>query len=325
MILPTLDTSFDWVKTAYGPALVCRPLESIARHLFTTRGWRLGAGIPAGDGREPWADLAGALAVDPDQLMRVRQVHGADVAIARGRTVSQPDADIVVTSEAGLALAVRVADCVPLLIADRRTGTVAAAHAGWRGLAARVPAVTIAALGGESGKPPGGSHRRGRTLNWRLLLRGWIGCPRLVRSRRVRRAAVGAVVRESACGDPSKPVDAGLRSARLNHWFFDGWSAARDQLIEAGVPSSQIFIAGTCTASHADVFCSYRRDGPPAGRLAAAIRCDRASSIALLASRSACAFRSRRTVRTPRDRSVVAARVTVPAARSLSWRLAPSG
>jgi len=274
MILPTLDASFDWIETAYGPALVCRALESIARHLFTTRRWRLGAGTPAGDGSEPWADLAGALAVEPDRLMRVRQVHGADVAIARGRAVTQPDADIVVTNEAGIALAVRVADCVPLLIADRRTGAVAAAHAGWRGLAARVPAVTIEALGRESGSRPGDliaaagpsigacCYEVGADVRARFDAGGF-GAP-----------AVERWFLNAPAATPRNPSMPGLRSPRLNHWFFDGWSAARDQLIDAGVPSSQIFIAGTCTASHADLFCSFRRDGPPAGRLAAAVRCD---------------------------------------------------
>ncbi len=59
---------------------------------------------------------------------------------------------------------------------------------------------------------------------------------------------------------------------RADRWFFDGWTAAREQLVEAGVPVAQIFIAGLCTASHPDILCSYRRDGSQAGRLAGAIR-----------------------------------------------------
>ncbi len=63
------------------------------------------------------------------------------------------------------------------------------------------------------------------------------------------------------------------RAPRPDHWFFDGWSATREQLIEAGVPAAQIFGAGLCTASHPDVLCSYRRDGSPSGRIVGAIRC----------------------------------------------------
>ena len=59
---------------------------------------------------------------------------------------------------------------------------------------------------------------------------------------------------------------------RPNHWFFDGWSCVREQLESAGVPGDQIFNADLCTASHEAVFCSYRRDGAIAGRMAGVIR-----------------------------------------------------
>jgi hypothetical protein len=70
-------------------------------------------------------------------------------------------------------------------------------------------------------------------------------------------------------GNP--PVATLASSRRPGHWFFDGWSCARDQLQEAGVAREQIFIADLCTASH-DSFCSYRRDGAVAGRMAGVIR-----------------------------------------------------
>ena len=59
---------------------------------------------------------------------------------------------------------------------------------------------------------------------------------------------------------------------RAEHWFFDAWTATRDQLESAGVPADQIYAAELCTASHPEVLCSYRRDGASAGRTAAAIR-----------------------------------------------------
>jgi copper oxidase (laccase) domain-containing protein len=70
--------------------------------------------------------------------------------------------------------------------------------------------------------------------------------------------------------NPSLPrIDLGGRPDR---WFFDGWAATRDQLVAAGLASSQVFASGLCTASHPAAFCSYRRDGAGAGRLAAVIR-----------------------------------------------------
>src|SRR5262249_14821014 len=62
------------------------------------------------------------------------------------------------------------------------------------------------------------------------------------------------------------------KRAREGHWFFDIWAATRDLLVDAGIPSTQIHTAQLRTASHAAAFCSYRRDGSRAGRMAAAIR-----------------------------------------------------
>jgi copper oxidase (laccase) domain-containing protein len=59
---------------------------------------------------------------------------------------------------------------------------------------------------------------------------------------------------------------------REGHSFFDPARAAYDQLRSAGLTGNQVFSSGLCTASHPGVFCSYRRDGTPAGRMAAAIR-----------------------------------------------------
>jgi hypothetical protein len=70
--------------------------------------------------------------------------------------------------------------------------------------------------------------------------------------------------------NPSMPS---VRAApRPEHWYFDAPASAREQLQAAGIPDDQIFVADLCTASHPEWLCSYRRDGAPAGRLAAAIR-----------------------------------------------------
>jgi copper oxidase (laccase) domain-containing protein len=63
-----------------------------------------------------------------------------------------------------------------------------------------------------------------------------------------------------------------FEDGRPEHFHFDGWRSARDQLELAGVPSDHIHIAGLCTSTYPEVLCSYRRDGTRAGRLAAVIR-----------------------------------------------------
>ena len=182
------------------------------------------------------------------------------------------DADIILCGDARFAAAIRTADCVPLLIADHRSGAVAAAHAGWRGLAARVPLVTVASLERQYGCRP---------ADLVAAIGPSIGACCYEVGSNVREAFEGAgfgaadlaawfLDRPSpSARNPSMPR---LGPRRPAHWFFDAWRAAREQLVAAGVPASQIFAAETCTASHDEVFCSYRRDGAGAGRLAGAIR-----------------------------------------------------
>src|SRR5438132_4482518 len=140
--LPEPTGGFAWVQAPAGPALVCCSLEPVAPHLFTTRPWLLGS-APS-DSDAAWQEVAAAIGVEKGHLARVHQVHGSRVVAARPD--DRPDADIVVSGDAGLALAIQTADCVPLLIADTRTGIVTAAHAGWRGLPARAPAAAVDAL-----------------------------------------------------------------------------------------------------------------------------------------------------------------------------------
>jgi copper oxidase (laccase) domain-containing protein len=72
---------------------------------------------------------------------------------------------------------------------------------------------------------------------------------------------------------PSNPPMASLSAVRRpGHWFFDAWTCVRDELEAAGVPASQVFVSNLCTASHEASFCSYRRDGAVAGRMAGVIR-----------------------------------------------------
>jgi YfiH family protein len=288
MTLPEPNDGFRWTQVGAGPVLVCRALEPFAPHLFTTRPWPLGAGRPidrpdaktsAADPSRPWADVAAAIGVEPNCLIRVRQVHGADVLVRRpGGPVSTElaeaaTADIVIADDPSVALAIQTADCVPILMFDRRSGAVAAAHAGWRGLAAGVPRVTIDALARQFGSRPTdlvvaagpsiGSccYEVGEEVRRRFEDAGF-GEERITRwfSSSASPSARNPTFRELA------------REPRPGHWYFDSAASVRDQLHACGVSRENIHVAGLCTASHPDVFCSYRRDGAPAGRMAAAIR-----------------------------------------------------
>lgn len=88
--------------------------------------------------------LARAAGVAPERLRFVKQVHGARVVEAATAT-PETEADALWTDQAGVAVGVRTADCLPVLIEDPR-GRVAAVHAGWRGVLAEIVARTLEQL-----------------------------------------------------------------------------------------------------------------------------------------------------------------------------------
>src|SRR4051812_11907399 len=110
--LPQPSDRFEWVQERGLPALRCAAVETCAHHLFTARNWRLGA-----HSSEPvanaWDEVAAAMHVTADRLVRVRQVHGAGVVVHR---IDDPprcgvEADILLTDDPTVAIAVQAADC----------------------------------------------------------------------------------------------------------------------------------------------------------------------------------------------------------------------
>ena len=229
------------------------PLGLVARHLFTTSNLRLI------DDPLEWSQVAEEMGVRPQGMRLIRQVHGVDVAVARaGRAGGgeRPEADIVIGDDPETALGVRVADCAPVLIADRRLGAVGAVHAGWRGTVKSAAAVAVRAMEQAFGSRP----------------------EDLI-------AAVGPCL-GPCCGEVGPEVveefqSAGHPDADLGRWFTTGptarpylnlWRANRDQLARAGVPPSQIHVAEICTKTHASLLHSYRAQGARAGRMVGVIR-----------------------------------------------------
>ncbi len=171
-------------------------------------------------------------------VVRMRQVHGSDVHVVHA-TSETPTGDGLVTAETGTVLMVRVADCVPLLLADPEAGVVAAVHAGRPGLVAGVVPQALATM-----RSVGASR-----------IRAWVGphvCGACYEVPEQMRADVCAVVpeayAETSWGTPSVDVGAGVRA----------------QLERGGV---QVVDASRCTIEDEDLF-SYRRQGQASGRLA---------------------------------------------------------
>jgi purine-nucleoside/S-methyl-5'-thioadenosine phosphorylase / adenosine deaminase len=270
MILPAPDASFAWHATPAGPALVCRALQPFAAHVFTTRAWALGFRSSNGSAPEAWEEVAAQLGV-PAGLCRLRQVHGNRAVHAAAATpATLAEADIAITDDPTIGVAVQAADCVPLLLVDRRSGAVAAAHAGWRGMAARVPRSAVAAMHAAFST---------RAADLIAALGPSIGAccyevgPDVYEA--FGAAGFGAADLQRWFSREPQPSPANpsmpLPPRRTDRWFFDGWASVVSQLEAEGIPRAQVFHAGLCTASHPDLLPSYRREGRAAGRIAAAI------------------------------------------------------
>lgn len=186
----------------------------------------------------------------------LQQVHGAQVLRVGAADADAPPlpADAAWTDEPGVACTVQVADCLPVLLAAPGARAVAAAHAGWRGLAGGVVEAALAALCGAAGCAPG-------------EIAAWLG-PCIG----PRRFEVGADVLEAfgvapggEDGSAFRPCPAPGGDAR---WLADLPRLARERLARAGVR----LVAGGhwCTVEDAQRFYSYRRDRVT-GRQAAAV------------------------------------------------------
>lgn len=250
MTLPSVPPSYYWTHQSWGAALRCRPLDVIAQHLFTTRQLQL----PSADA---WIALAAAIGVTPDRIVSLDQVHGRDVSVVRHAIpADRPRADALVSDRHDVALVVRAADCVPILMGDARTGAVAAAHAGWRGTAAGVAGAAVEALEREFGSRPDD-----------LVVA--IG------------PAIGPCCYEVGPDVVDAFAAAGHQRYLIDRWFvtpreqrmrLDVPGANRDQLILAGVRAENIHAAGLCTAMRLDILTSYRAEKAQAGRIAGVIR-----------------------------------------------------
>jgi polyphenol oxidase len=176
----------------------------------------------------------------------MRQVHGTEVRYAGpGADGEQADpCDAIFTDVPGLALAVQVADCVPVLVADPQARLAGAAHAGRKGMAAGVVPGLVAAMARAGGQP-----ERMRALIGPSICGGCYEVPEEMRAEVS--AAVPAAGCVTATGTPGLDIAAGVLA----------------QLASAGVES--VSRDRRCTKESAELY-SYRRDGTT-GRFAALV------------------------------------------------------
>jgi YfiH family protein len=240
--------------------LRARALDSVAGvvHGFTTR--------DGGGSAEPWSSLNLGLGVGDDRAavtanrdavmvalgrpggvwVSARQVHGHDVVEVTRSAGPSMEADGLWTRDRSVAVAVLVADCVPILMAHESGDAIAAVHAGWRGTRDRIAASMVERLG-KAGYAAEGL-----------------------------RVAVGPAI-GSCCFEVGEDVAAELGAidetaitAVETKPHADLWALNRRVLVDAGIPEAHIDVFRVCTSCREDFF-SHRRDQGQCGRQAGVI------------------------------------------------------
>ena len=197
--------------------------------------------------------LAGKFAL-ADLATPAKQVHGADVVTVTGVTMKPGECDALTTATPGVLVGIRVADCVPLLLWDPQGNAVAAVHAGWRGIVARIPFHAVATMV---------ERHQSQPSRIRAAIGPAIGpCCYEVGSD-VARQVTGVAEhtpRFQVIPTRGAPV-IGEVKMRL-----DLRAAALSLLLDAGVDRNHIEMVGGCTSCEAKLFFSHRRDEGKTGR-----------------------------------------------------------
>jgi YfiH family protein len=263
------NSGFYWRERDSVRALVCAPLEQDGfTNAFSTR---LGGVSPL---PEKSLNLAGFNEDDAENIYENRrrflklfdgawilagcwQVHGDVVRVVRNQQEAQTKpgvlgddeyCDALVSDTAGILLAVKTADCVPVLLGDAKTGAFAAVHAGWRGTSASIVTRAIAQMQTDYGT-------RAADL----------------------RAAIGPAANTCCYEVGSEVIDKFAElfpqsthlftATRAGHARVDLQTANRDQLVASGLSLEKIHIAPLCTMDRNDLFFSYRREKKQQGRV----------------------------------------------------------
>lgn len=198
--------------------------------------------------------LANAVGYREDELFEVSQVHGNSVRRVNKQDdpvrVRAEEADVLVAIDPGVAIGIRVADCIAALLVDPRSGAVAAVHAGWRGVVSRAADAAIDMLVSDAGA---------QVSDLRVATFPHIrGCC----------FEVGDDVAETiaVASDATRVIDRSKIKPRV-HLL----PALQSQLMARGVLKEQMQDIPGCTYCEPEKFFSFRRDGKRSGRHLAVI------------------------------------------------------
>jgi polyphenol oxidase len=199
-----------------------------------------------------WGRLAAAFDIPLEQFLVVNQVHGDAIYLIKPygsyfTSRAELDYDAIITDRTELAICIKTADCVPILIVDKIKKVIAVVHAGWRGSALNITAKVI-----------------------QLMMDHYHSCPQDIL------AAIGPSI-----GKCCYQVDLATAKAFASHknkeaflfpdangkkWMLDLPEVNRQQILECGVPEKNIEQSCYCTRCNQDIFFSHRGAGGITGR-----------------------------------------------------------
>lgn len=209
-------------------------------------------------------------------MAEVRQIHSSIVHRVTAQAHTVVAGDGLITNLPNLLLAIKTADCLPILLADTHKHAVGALHAGWRGTVARIAEKGVGEMRRHFGSDPGdivaaigpGIHRCCYTVGEDVVdefASQFAYSQDLFEemydfeSLHNKYPMLFLNQRAPGHGEPATKIQLDLVEAN------------RRQLLEAGIPETNIFAFEDCTACHPDVFFSYRAEHGRTGRLMAAI------------------------------------------------------
>jgi YfiH family protein len=266
----TLQTNgFYWRERDGVRALVCGPLEEDGfTNAFSTRAGGVSpmpqaalnlAGFNEDDAENIYENRRRFLKLFAGEwlLTGCWQVHGVDVRVVHNQAEADQKpgvlgddlyCDALVSKTPNVLLAVKTADCVPVLIGDPVTRSFAAVHAGWRGTVSSIVNRAIEQLQSEYGAQASNL------------------CVAIGPAANACCYEVGSDV-IGAFKERFSNADALLAATREGHARIDLHQANREQLINLGVPPARIYLAPFCTMDRNDLFFSYRQEKKLHGRV----------------------------------------------------------
>ena len=249
------ETGFFWREKDGVKVLVCRALEDAGfANGVSTRGGGVSpfpenslnlSGFDDDSAENINENRRRFIAVFGDYELAVAwQTHGTQVRLVRDRDDiqdSEQRADAVMSDLINVLAGVKTADCVPILLGDTQTNAFAAVHAGWKGSVRSIAKIAIEKMREIYGTEP-------KDL---IAAIGPAACGR--------NYEVGREVIDQFNSNFQR-ASVYFTPTREGHALVDLHAVNRDQLIDAGVISNNIYTAPFCTMERADLFFSYRRE-----------------------------------------------------------------